>query len=114
MSIKIVKVMGPEEDAPILDAEGNETKQEVDIGLTPQQMKKVMDAMPATMNPAGLMQLFINMLCIYDFLPKSGLIMMKMLMVLNEMKEENPDLFEPGGARRMAEKADAAIQKKFN
>lgn len=114
MSIKIVKVMGPGEDAPLMDENGNETTQEVDIGLTAQQMKKIMDAMPDSMNPAGMMQLFINMLCVYDFLPKSGLIMMKMLVVLNEMKVENPDLFEPGGAKRMALKAEANIQKKFN
>ena len=114
MSIKIVKVMGPGEDAPLMDEDGNETTQEGDIGLTPQQMRKIMDAMPDSMNPAGMMQLFINMLCVYDFLPKSGLIMMRLMMVLSEMKTENPDLFEPGGARRMAEKADEAIKKKFN
>jgi hypothetical protein len=114
MPIKIVKVMGTDEDAPLIDAEGNETMYEGDMGITPQEMKKIMDAMPKTMNPAGMMSLFINLMCVYDFLPKSNLMMVKMLMVLGEMREEMPDLFEPGGAKRVAEKAEETIQKKFN
>lgn len=114
MTIKITRVSTISGEPASLEDQKKIEELKSEKGITPDDLEKIMKAMPRDLNAVGLVTIFVNMMMVYDFMPRGAQIVALFAKVLSDLKDSEPDLFKEGGSARRLQRMIDEMKLKVN
>lgn len=114
MTIKITRVSTISGEPATPEDERKIEELNSDKSITPNDLERIMKAMPKDLNAVGLVTIFVNMMMVYDFMPRGAQIVALFVKVLSDLKDSEPDLFTEGGSARRLQRLIEEMKLKVN